>query len=520
MTAASPKTSAGRIGILLVLAGALALRLWNLGARSLWTDEASTWTASHGSFAELFRFCAMEDASPPLFYALTRLALYLGDSEAMLRLVSVVASVAIVWLVYRLARLYAGRGEAVLAAALVAVSPYQWMFAQEARTYMLVAAWMTAATWFFARAVWRPGRRDWLWYALALAGAFYTQTIGWLAVGAHGCFILLSRDGRRQWRPFALALLGAIWLYVPWLVASMQQAGHLPQSHWYIPAPDARGSFQVLRAILISPVPLVSTAPGEGPGLGDWLPAPLAYALLLLAPLLPLALALPRAREASLRGAVLRLAAGGLILPLLAVFVVSLRSPLWLPRYFVFTTPLLALWLAAGVLRVRPPVLRTAWIVALFTIAGFAGLRYDASFTKEPWREVARTIAAERSWAPERRVTVLVPFDADAMRYYFRRASDAPRIVELSHADDPFSSDFTPAQLDAIEAVARDAAREADDVWVVVRSANSDARREVARRAESVAAEGRIETTRRTWESSLGPVDAARFSRADPDTAR
>ena len=98
-----------RVGILAVLLGALGLRLWHLGARSLWTDEASSWTAATSPIRELLRLCAEKDASPPLFYLLTSLPMKLGSDEAHLRFVSALASLGLVWLTYRLARLLWGR---------------------------------------------------------------------------------------------------------------------------------------------------------------------------------------------------------------------------------------------------------------------------------------------------------------------------------------------------------------------------------------------------------------------------
>jgi 4-amino-4-deoxy-L-arabinose transferase-like glycosyltransferase len=516
---------AGALGFALVLGLAWLARLWGLGRRSLWIDEASTWTAAHGTLAELIHFSIHEDASPPLFYMLTSLALRLGDGETQLRLVSVIASLAIVWLTYRFARLHAARGESLLAAALVALSPYQIMYAQESRTYMLVSAWMTLTTYLFARAVWHDRPRLWPFYALAMTAALYTQAIGLLAAGAHGALMLLSRDGRRQWRGFTMALLGAIALYLPWVVASMQQAGHLPQSHWYVPSPDARGTFQVLRAILISPLALVADAPGM-PGLGRWLPASLAQGLLFVAPLLPLALALPALLGRDRRGATLRLAAAAVLLPLAAVYVVSLRSPLWLPRYFVFTTPFLAVLIAHGLWRLRPAPLRALGAALLVALLLFGVARYQFTFTKEPWRAAAARIADTAGSPPlagdaAPGVAVLVPFDADALQYYFRRSGSPPAVLEVAHRDDPFASGFTPAQLDELEAAARDHTAPFDEVWVAVRSANSPARREAVRRTEAVAGTGRLRAEEIVFDSSLGPVRLVRFVRtaAPPEAA-
>jgi hypothetical protein len=305
----------------------------------------------------------------------------------------------------------------------------------------------------------------------------------------------------------------------------MQQAGHLPQSHWYVPSPDARGTFQVLRAILISPLSLVADAPGM-PGLGRWLPAPLAQGLLFVAPLLPLALALPALLGRDRRGATLRLAAAAVLLPLAAVYAVSFRSSLWLPRYFVFTTPLLAVLIAHGLWRLRPAPVRALGAALILGLMLFGVGRYQLTFTKESWRAAAARIVESAGSPPlagdaAPGIAVLVPFDADALRYYFRRGASPPAVFEVAHRDDPFASAFTPAQLDEVEAAARGHTAAFDEVWVVVRSANSPARREVVRRAEAVAGTGRLRAEEAVFESTLGPVRLVRFVRtgAPPEAA-
>jgi len=53
-----------------------------------------------------------------------------------------------------------------------------------------------------------------------------------------------------------------------------------------------------------------------------------------------------------------------------------------------------------------------------------------------------------------------------------------------------------------------------DQVWVVVRSPNSDVRKEAARRAELAAAsDGRVLVDRSIWTSMTGPLRVARYQR-------
>jgi len=495
-----------------ILFAALLLRLSGLGARSIWTDEGSTWTAASAPLRELIRLCAQKDASPPLFYLLTSLALRLGDTEAWLRSVSVVAAVGIVWLTYRIARLAVSRSEASLAAVLVALSPHQLMFAQEARTYMLVAAFTTWSLYLFARAVLFDRRRAWLPFVLVSALGLWTQSIALLGVGVQAALVILTPAGRRNGWRWLIAQAAAFALYAPWLAINVAQASHLSSSHWYLRTPGGHEVFQVLRAVFLSPIPLVTPPPGSPlPGIEAWLPRPLAHLVLTALPLVPLLLGARYALVPGPPGTVVRFALAGLFLPLIAVWAVSFKVPLWLPRYFVFLTPMLGVLLARGLWSMRPPRLSYAWIALLLLSSGYACFRYGTDYQKEPWRQVVRHIGLTQR---QGRSAALVPFDVDPFRYYDRRLENPVAAFEVSHPDVPFASDYTPAQLDEMESAAREHATAFDQVWVVVRSPNSDVRKEVAQRAERAAAsDGRVLVDRSIWTSMTGPLRVARFER-------
>jgi 4-amino-4-deoxy-L-arabinose transferase-like glycosyltransferase len=504
--------------MLLVLAGALLLRLWQLGARSVWTDEGSTWTAASSRLGELVRLCAQKDASPPLFYMLTSLALRFGDDEAHLRAVSVLASLGLVWLTYRIARLAVPREEALLAAALCALSPFQLMYAQEARTYALVACFTVASLYLFARAVLFDRPRAWLPYVGMSMLALYTQGISLLGVGVQGTLVVATRAGRRGMLRWVLAQGAAFVLYAPWFFVSLAQAGRLHSSHWYLQTPGGHELFQVLRAVFLSPIPLVTPHPGAPfPGLDAWLPRALAHILLVALPTLPLLAALPSAIGRDHRATVMRFSLAVLLLPLLAVWIVSFRQPLWLPRYFVLLTPALCVLIARGLSSLRPRALSVAWTALVAVAGGYACYRYGTDYTKEPWRDAVRLVAAT---GPAGATAALVPFDVDPFRYYNRKQPSPVTAFEVSHPDVPFASGYTTGQLDQMERQARERSAPFEEVWVVVRSPNSDVRRELVTRTERVAAEGRTLIERRTLDSAGGPVRLARFRRAAaPDAA-
>lgn len=515
MNAASPRGGwRAQAGAFAAIAVAALLRFHDLGARPVWTDEGSTWTAATLPVTELLHRCVDRDASPPLFYMVTSWVLRFGDDEWHLRLFPALASIVLVWLTYRLARLGLPRGGATLAAFLAALSPLQLQYAQESRTYAPVAAFMVGAMYVYARVQQRPGPQRWLPLVILTAAGLWTQPIAALGVAAMGLVAVLTPTGRRRFWPWAGAMAVAGVLYLPWVIYSRKMAEHLGQSHWYIPVASPHGVFNVLRSVLVSPFPLV-TAPRNSsvPGLGEFMPAVVAHALLGLPSLVALAVTLPQAPARNARGFLSRLCWLAWAAPVAIVVAVSIKQSLLLPRYFVFLGPYVSVLLAMGITSLRPAAFRiliTAWLLA---IAGLVLYRYDRDFVKEPWRQVTTHI---RATARAGHTVVLVPFDVDPLVYYLRRGDDGRvRAIEVRHEEQPFSATFTPAQLDDVEARTRADSRPYDDVWVIVRSAWSQERRELADRVLALAAEGRRVAEDSVWTSYNAPLYVTRFVRPD-----
>jgi len=295
-------------------------------------------------------------------------------------------------------------------------------------------------------------------------------------------------------------------------VFSAFQMSKLSESHWYLKAPSAHEGFQVLRAVFLAPISLVTAPSGSTyPGLDAWLPRRFAQLVVTVVPTVPLLAALPGALERGARGLGVRIALAGLFLPLVVVLAVSFRVPLWLPRYFVFLTPFLAILVARGVTALRPPALGRLWGAAVLVVSAYGCLRYDLDYTKEPWRDVVRTIAAT---GPPGRTAALVAFDVDPFRFYDVKLQRPVAAFEVSHPDVPFASSYTTAQLDWMERRAAEHARPYEQVWVVVRSPNSAARHEVVARAQRAAAAGRERRGEWKWDSVAGPLWATRYVKA------
>jgi mannosyltransferase len=126
----------------LTLLGAL-LRLWMLGSKGLWYDEASTALMARAAPMQIIQFhwnAAFEH--PPFWILLMRFwSTVFGQGEAALRLPSALAGALVAPMMWQIARTAwpNDRMTRLLAAGLVATSPVLVLYAQEARMYSLVA---------------------------------------------------------------------------------------------------------------------------------------------------------------------------------------------------------------------------------------------------------------------------------------------------------------------------------------------------------------------------------------------
>ncbi len=155
---------ASRFPLLLILLGGTALRLVRLGADSLWYDETVSTYLAGSPLLELIRHTA-GDIHPPLYYALLRgwlLLMGYGSGRAdpagiglefSAAFFSLFFGVALIALAYAVACRVADRRVALIAAAAVAVSPYNVWYSQEVRMYTLGAALGALVVYALLRAV-------------------------------------------------------------------------------------------------------------------------------------------------------------------------------------------------------------------------------------------------------------------------------------------------------------------------------------------------------------------------------
>jgi hypothetical protein len=187
---------AAALALALALAVALLASLGPLAANRFHRDEAiySSWGLDIASGHDLLVSGSAVD-KPPLFLYVQALSFVLfGPTEVAARLPSLIASLASVGLVFALGRSLYGQGTGLLAAGLLAASPYAILFAPTAFTDPLMVAWVLAGCLAAVR-----GRWGWAGIGLGLAAMTKQQGIFFvpLAVGL-GLANLKSAVGNRR----------------------------------------------------------------------------------------------------------------------------------------------------------------------------------------------------------------------------------------------------------------------------------------------------------------------------------
>ncbi len=264
---------------LLLLVLGIFFRFYHLGHKAYWGDEVFTslrisghsaaeataelYTGDIVSVAELQQYqhpaptlgwsetVAALQTSPehtPLYYGLAHLwARMLGGSadnplrtvwaiRSLSALASLLALPAMYWLCRELfdSALTGWVGMGVLA-----VSPFQVLYAQEARPYSLWTVTILVTSAALLRAMRRQTWQSWGLYALTLALGLYTFLFSGLVAIAHGLYILLG--SRLRWTravmAYLLATLAGLLLFSPWIgvIAAnwnrlRENVGHLEQT--------------------------------------------------------------------------------------------------------------------------------------------------------------------------------------------------------------------------------------------------------------------------------------------------
>ena len=233
--------NARRATLLLIVLAGVALRVYHLDAQSFWYDEGNSARIAERSL-QLIIAGAAGDIHPPLYYIVLHYwrALF-GETEFALRMLSVLCGVGLVIFTYLLARRLFNPRVGLIAAALMACSPFAVYYSQEARMYVMLAFEAVVSTWALTgildfrltiddspRSSIVNRQSSILLYVLATAAGLYTQYAYPFVMIGQGVAVLVWLAGAKGKQLRILAMyaavnVAAIGLFAPWLPVAIHQ---------------------------------------------------------------------------------------------------------------------------------------------------------------------------------------------------------------------------------------------------------------------------------------------------------
>ncbi|MFK8186292.1 MAG: glycosyltransferase family 39 protein [Phormidesmis sp.] len=370
--------------IMCILAIASGLYAYKIEAEGMWLDELTSLEDIQDGDGlppqNLFR---------PLYYVLLKGWFHFGSSDAWLRGMSVIFAVMTIFLLYRLGERLLGRGQALTAATLMALSPLFINHAQEVRMYTLSTCMTLAGTLFLANGLLSENSRKpshasllgWCSFRLlAILTVPLNITLLFADVVAVGLRFRHQRGALLRFGAW-LGVLLVVWS--PCIFSVIQTtAPDAPYSLHHIGRvpPGIDDAIRIFKFLTVWPFAVQTNAI-----------AALFYKAFTLLLIGLISLALLRKHQSQS----LLWIASWFFLPLIPIFAFSyVSTPIWVIRYLLFVSPYLFLLLAAALGQLwqqwRPAAVLIGLVYLLMVSGGL--VRYYSVQDRPDYKFIVETI--------------------------------------------------------------------------------------------------------------------------------
>ncbi len=237
----------------LTAASAVA-NFFDLGSRSLWNDEIHSALIALHHGTSLWSAVTLDGGNMMLYYVLLHtFAVLFGSGQFAVRVPSALAGAGLTPVIFFLGRRMFGLRTAVIAAAIVAVSPALVVWNQQARGYSLGTLLIALSLLALLRAIERPSRRRWCVYGLLVVLSIYTLAYAAMFLVAQWLALAFWPQARRRAKPILTVVGVAALAYVPLIVLMLRTgaAGVLNTN----PAPSTGEGIHLLEELTLGVAP-------------------------------------------------------------------------------------------------------------------------------------------------------------------------------------------------------------------------------------------------------------------------
>ncbi len=388
---------------------AFALRLFRLGAESLWYDETVSAYLAREPLSSMFRHTAL-DIHPPGYYLLLHMwASAAGASEYALSFFSLFFGVLLVALLGHAGRRLCGEVPALWAVGAAALSAFGIWYSQEVRMYTLAACLgcLLALETSTALRSERQLRHALLWGFISAACLYTLYYLGFLVAAMslawlwHAISTWRKRRATQSLASWSIGQIVFVALYLPWMPVAVRQAVEPPVPAWR--------SHEPLLRMLASGASALAAGEASPPALAL---AGVAFAVIAASAIL----ARPAERAAA------AVVAASWVVPFVALCLASLVTPLFHPRYlFPFSGGFL-LSLASAAERIRRRVSEAFVLLALSYAACNAISQwrawYHPNYRPDDLRGAIKQL--QREWVPGDVILLNAGYIYTAFSYYWQ----------------------------------------------------------------------------------------------------
>jgi len=341
------------LGTVLISAG--LLRFWNIGVANFWLDEV---VSIHMAIASSM---AHKNISyePPFYYFILDIWMKLfSNSETACRSLSALFDIGTIYLIYRCGKILLNRKTALLAAVFYSLSPLAIWYSREAKNYTFLAFLSLLSFFFFIKLVKDKRYRYWLFFGLSLFFSVYTNYFSFFLIPIYLIFLFAIPKFHKYQKVGLITLLLALFAFI------ITDIGHFWNSFkevsyaFWIPKP--------------TPGSLIITL--ENFNLGYTITDNFVYLISHIFFTLPFILgliALMKKKETARFFLI-----GILFMPILIIYLVSQRIPLYIDRRLLIFLPFYCLILAYGIDSLKSLLLRLTFVIPaiLLILISLSGL--------------------------------------------------------------------------------------------------------------------------------------------------
>lgn len=442
-----------------IIAGIL-LRIYNLTAVSLWHDEAFSALLIKYNFREMIDRIIL-DVHPPFYYIALRFwDIFFGNSLFSIRAFSVFFSVLIILATYLFVKAaFKNSKLALFSSAIVAISPFQIQYAQEARMYALGAFLIVISSYFLLRALdkKKSSRIWWLLYAISVSAAIYTHYYVVFSIFAQALFVLYHFFKKLKFSPtrwlknknFQLCLASYLLVtvsYLPWLKTFLAQLGQVQENYW-IPKMD----------FWSVPCTFYKLATGSGINPSD-------DRQILVISVTVIAITIIYALK-KIKTSAKWLVFSMLAVPFAGAIVLSFKTSIYLDRYFIFVSAFFIILICGAILKIKNPLVKNVLIVLTILLSAYSFVynSKDIEIEKKPGMAGAAAYINQEA-KPNDKIYVGSSFVYFTFKYY-NETQIYPKLYapgELSH----FSGTALLSSEDIIKNFEQET-REDNTVWLI-----------------------------------------------------